>query len=189
MGTRSYASLALIIVGVLAVTIILSAIFSRAQQNIASDLVQDPAAAVTVVSLAPEKGQNHKHIPSSLEGIPVIVEERPLPTLLSHQDTRYRPVPVGAGILSLVEPGEGTLGPHIVRDIPDIGTCCMIWLLTAAHVIHPPSRSPSAAIGGEVAQKTSPGGTVAWIFQLTRCDSASDPGCSTTGPVSDRKLL
>jgi hypothetical protein len=82
----------------------------------------------------------------------------------------------------------GTIGPHAVRDVADIGTCCQIWSLTAGHVIQPTERLPSSAIGGDVSQGASFWGTIVWVFQQTRCDSAGDPTCNTSGPLNDTRF-
>ena len=120
-------------------------------------------------------------IPATLDGIPVEIFIEGVPDLLSHDDVRFRPVPVGAGIFS-AEPGiymtpvsGGTLGPHITREV---GSGYQVWSLTAAHVVrhYPddplpdpgvlPIYQPDVAFGNLY-------GKVAHLFQLEPCGSLS----------------
>src|SRR5437879_302768 len=77
-----------------------------------------------VVFITPKQSKNRKQIPTSLEGIPIVVEESAMYQQMSHGSNTYRPVPVGSDIVSHVSFRGGTIGPHAVRDVADIGTCC-----------------------------------------------------------------
>lgn len=139
--------------------------------------------------------KNSIFIPADLEGIPVEVIESEVGTNMSHQDFNrtYRPVPVGVVIYGPYN--SGTLGPHIVRDEPDLGpgNCCQILSLTAGHIGKPLSAPPltpnsPAAI---VYQGVTTWGTFAKMFQNIPCGTASNPGLcnSANPPTNDTRVL
>ena len=93
-----------------------------------------------VVSITPEHALNAEKISLSLDGIPVEVEVMDVMQTMqtrSFDQTSFRPVPAGVRIKAY--PGGygaiGTLGPNIVRDRPDVGSCCQILSLTAGHTV------------------------------------------------------
>jgi len=142
-----------------------------------------------LVEIFPEKSANRGLIPSTIEGIPVVVEETGAPIMVSHWLTYYRPLPVGAGIGSNLPTGEyGTVGPHISRDISDgIGRCCQLFTFTAGHVIQDMSLPmPSGRIifsGGSALY-----GYFAFMFQQTPCTGQDYYTCRYfAGPVNDTR--
>ena len=145
-----------------------------------------------VVSLTPDKALNAEEIPLALENVPVEVEVGEMPRLSSHSRFRFRPIPTGAGIASrMLKPNGqwytewGTLGPHVVRDEPHVGSCCQLWSLTAGHVVKYRLMDPNPAPGTRaVYQPALPSppqidhfGDVAHVFRLKPCDTPQDPFC------------
>jgi hypothetical protein len=118
-----------------------------------------------LVLITPEKRVNRDRIPSALEGIPVIVEEAGIGQLDSHVNTYYRPLPVGAAIGSSGYGGvkEGTVGPHVSRDVSDVGSCCYLYSLTASHVIQDPLFSPSGLSSIRITQPAGSPNTYGWV--------------------------
>ena len=140
-----------------------------------------------LVRIVKEKSANRRLIPAIIEGIPVIVEEGEPAVKESHGDLKYRPVPVGASIDSLVPTGlDGSVGALVVRDIPDIGACCQTYFFTAGHAIQSTSRAPSLAYGsGKLKQGGEFYGYVGWMFQEVPC-SGGYFSCSTA-PLNDTR--
>jgi hypothetical protein len=143
-----------------------------------------------LVGILPEKRANRRLIPATIEGIPVVVEEVGIPTLRSHVNSTFRPVPAGANIFSAppsAPPGDiytGTLGPHVVRDVPDIGVCCQLYSLTAGHVIQ--DMSLPLPTGRFIWQGSSRYGFFGWMFRLSPCVSQFYPTCIFSGwPLND----
>ena len=132
------------------------------------------------VSILPEKNANKRSIPTSIEGIPVIIRESGVAMKESHWDSWYRPLPVGAHIDSPYTNGggDGSVGPHVSRDLSDgIGYCCQLYSLTAGHVIHYTYQSPSLAWNSTIVQGLQFYGTVAWVFQETPCPPGGYNAC------------
>lgn len=143
-----------------------------------------------LVSILPEKSANRRFIPPSIEGIPVVIQETNIPQLQSHQFKTYSPVPVGAGITSQTPTGgNGTVGPHVSRDLADgIGYCCQLYSLTAGHVIQrtwlPPSNVWQQRV---ILQGVFQYGRVSFMFQQNNCGSYSN--CSSYGtPANDVRI-
>ena len=109
----------------------------------------------------------------------------------SHHTTKFRPVPVGAGIgvptykIGKVQYGfHGTVGPHVVRNAEDVGTCCQMWSLTAGHVVKEFPHSDNPLPGTRAVYQ--PWGTlsaearigyIAHTFKLYPCSTVTDPFC------------
>lgn len=140
-----------------------------------------------IVSLLPERSKNQSLVPPFIEGIPVQVDVIGMAKKTSHENRLYRPVPLGVAIVAQsagLGGGLGTVGPHVVRDVADIGACCTIWSLTAGHVIKYEDIPAGIGIGIGVTQGGQNWGNVAHIFQLQRCD----PNCSSSSPVNDTRV-
>ncbi|MGH7963087.1 MAG: hypothetical protein ACRERD_14865, partial [Candidatus Binatia bacterium] len=140
-----------------------------------------------IVSLLPEKSKNRSLVPPFIEGIPVQVKITGMAKTMSHENRLYRPVPLGVAIVAQsagLGGGQGSVGPHVVRDVADIGTCCTIWSLTAGHVIQFNDIAAGLAVGRVVTQGGQNWGTVTHKFQLQRCD----PNCSSSSPVNDTRV-
>lgn len=145
-----------------------------------------------VVGLHPEQALSTEQIPLSLDGIPVTVELANPIQPAAHHRTRLRPVPTGAGIGVKVYPlsggrwgvFSGTVGPHVVRNAENVGTCCQLWGLTAGHVVkeYPHSSNPvpgTQAIYQPYGQWSASDivGYVAHTFRLWACSTVTDPFC------------
>lgn len=65
-------------------------------------------------------------IPTTLETVPVSIEVRSIAVSYGHQSAHKRPLPAGVGIGTSYL--DGTLGPHVVRDTPNVSTCCKFWV-------------------------------------------------------------
>ncbi len=139
-----------------------------------------------LVGILPEKKANRSFIPAALESIPVVVEESGQPIMLNHEFTKYRPVPAGAGVCSTLSNDCGTVGPHVSRDVPDIGVCCQLYTLTAGHVIQDMSSPPA---GGRIIQQGGePYGFFGWMFQLRLCAAQQYHLCvAVATPVNDTR--
>ena len=157
-----------------------------------------------VVRLDPDYAANRLHIPDNLEGVPVEVEEGSRMTLASHQNETYGPsplgigVPLGIGIRSNALPpspgnlANGTLGPHIVRDVANIGTCCQILSLTATHVVKNLDASPlvPGSPAAVVHQGNLSWGTVVKSFYLRPCGTiANTIPCYGPNPITNDMLV
>lgn len=130
-------------------------------------------------------------LPTTIEGVPVTITLEAPSTLLNHQDTEFRPVPVGAAISVIhgiavgpdVPYSNGTLGPHIVRTEQNIATCCQILALTAGHVAKaldeamptPGTRIVLQPVLSSLNRKQM--GTVRHAFTLLACNTPADPDC------------
>ena len=85
-----------------------------------------------VVGLDPVHAENADQIPLSLDNVPVTVELAARLQAAAHHTVEFCPVPVGAGFGVKVYPlsgnrwgvYSGTIGPHVVRNADDVGTCC-----------------------------------------------------------------
>ena len=145
-----------------------------------------------VVDLRPEQALNSEKIPLSLDGVPVTVAIEDMATLKNHIEEPFRPIPMGAGFAVRIPTpsggyitGGGTLGPHVVRDRPHVGGCCQLWTLTAAHIVKYRltdawSQSGSYNVYQPYERPPDPAdhfASVAYAFQLTRCDTVNDPDC------------
>ncbi len=133
-----------------------------------------------VVYLDPEYLENESLIPQQLEGVPVEVEMGGPIELISHETTRFRPVPTGVGVSGVL---AGTAGPHIVRTGPFIHT------LTAGHVLKFLDAPVSSGSPVYQPRSDSPAaqqwGTLIHGFQNTPCDTPSDPNCNLpSAPVN-----
>ena len=130
------------------------------------------------VSLLPEYAHNESLLPADLDGVPLEVNLEEMVTLIGHETTRYRPVPTGAGITAWM---QGTLGPHVVRNRDNIGSCCQLWSLTASHIVKPldaPSPTPGTrAVYQPTVSSANTFGYVEHAFQMTPCDTVTDPVC------------
>ena len=145
-----------------------------------------------VVGLDPTQASNSEKIPLSLDGVSVTVELEGRATAAAHHTTRFRPVPVGAGIGVKVYTlnnqqyaFKGTIGPTVVRNRSNIGTCCQLWSLTAAHVVKEYPHSENPAPGTQAVyqpwgqwSKADQIGTIAHTFRLWPCSTTIDPFCS-----------
>jgi hypothetical protein len=138
-----------------------------------------------VVYLEPKQSANKVLVPEDLEGVPVEVQTVEPVTLLSHDLTRFTPVPTGVSISGTTT--QGTLGPHVVRL--EGGGVIRIHSLTAAHVLK--VLDAPVSIGTPVYQPSlaSPNarqwGTLLRSFQLIPCDTVADPFCFRAGaPVN-----
>jgi hypothetical protein len=133
-------------------------------------------------------------VPTVLEEVPVTVEVGGPFVNITHDLTQYRPVPTGASVGRILpvtnELRDGTVGPHIVRDDADLGQgqCCIIYTLTAGHVLKHPKDPPP--LPNDVLPTLQPYGGPAQAnwgyfirgFQQTRCD----PNCtSPSAPLND----
>ena len=138
-------------------------------------------------------GYGHIVVPKTIEGVPVQVFVEDPPALQGHQDTWFRPIPIGAGFnayeggVSGSWIGGGTLGPHIVRYIQG---CCQIWSLTAAHIVKHILDDPSPPAGDvRIYQPDRIGGTlagyVAHMFELERCGTIHDNDCFYANAVTN----
>ncbi|NOT57047.1 MAG: hypothetical protein HOP18_20800 [Deltaproteobacteria bacterium] len=141
-----------------------------------------------IVQIIPQKNAHRRLIPTQIEGIPVHVEETEFLKGQSHEDRYYRPVPVGAEIISSASYFNGTLGPRISRDFSDgIGYCCQLYTLTAGHVIQQPSFPNSNVNNQRVVQQPAgrPYGYVAYMFRMTPC---TDGTCRIKSPKNDLRI-
>ena len=145
-----------------------------------------------VVGLHPEHALNTDRIPLSLDGVPVTVELIDPIQAAAHDTTRLRPVPSGAGIGVPVARVSGTrwymhygtLGPHVVRNASDVGTCCQVWGLTAGHTVkdYPHSSNPTPGTRAvyqpvNTLSASARIGYVAHVFRLWTCSTVTDPFC------------
>ena len=154
-----------------------------------------------IIKTNPEDRENINEIPSSLEEIPVTVLEEEIPITKSHASEFYAPVPSGVQIArpGVLIGGElfdllGTLGPHIVRDASNIGSCCQIWSLTNAHVVKVSMSDPTPS-GAIIKQGGQAWGHVSHTFSpvscgaLTRCAFLPDPIINDTRITPDIATL
>jgi hypothetical protein len=157
-----------------------------------------------VVRLDPNSLANKPHIPDNLEGIPVEVEEGGMASLASHQNETYGPaplgigVPLGVGIRSNARPpspgnlANGTLGPSIVRDVANIGTCCQLLSLTATHVVKTLNSAPLVpnSPAAVISQGNTSWGTVVKSFQLQPCGTTTNSApCYQPNPITNDMRL
>lgn len=145
-------------------------------------------------------GSDTTAIPKTLEGVPVTVFVQSRPILQQHANTWFRPVPAGARIsssepgtgINLVTVEEGTLGPHIVRTNEG---CCLVWSLTAAHVVREylddpvpdpgsiPIYQPTVRLGNRF-------GYVAHVFRLESCGTpGNDADCYGVDPIINDTMV
>ena len=142
-----------------------------------------------IVSITPDLRANRVQIPSSLDGIPVVVQEMERMRPASHLYTLYRPVPIGAGVNSILTiDGGGSVGPHVSRDVNDIGACCYLYSLTAAHVLDPhPDYPPISATIYQPPRETGTSGSTygffGFRFRLSACYN-TETFCDANGPVN-----
>lgn len=139
------------------------------------------------------KGFDKTKIPSTIEGIPVVVNVEARAQMAGHESSKFRPVPTGAGIYA-THPGTstawtgGTLGPHIVRTS---GGCCTIWSLTAAHVARqnldstPPTHGTIDFYQPYVNPLYEFGQTTV-VFRLRSCGTvANRTNCDSASPIAN----
>jgi hypothetical protein len=143
-----------------------------------------------LIEILPEKSANRALIPSTVEGVPVVVEETGPPIRTGHWLTYYRPVPVGAGITSTLPTAQyGTVGPHVSRDVSDIGFCCRLYTLTAGHVIQDTSLPMPT---GRIIQQPSgyQYGFFGFMFRQTPCTGQTYLTClAYASPVNDTRWV
>jgi len=142
-----------------------------------------------VLSITPALSANRSQIPSTLDGIPVIVQEMEVLKPMSHFNAWYRPLPVGAGIASnYTTPGGGSVGPHVSRDISDVGSCCGLYSLTNSHIIYSP---PNVFVSNvNIIQPPGSSTSYGWLgyrFVLTSCPGTFQY-CTANAPLNDTKL-
>lgn len=142
-----------------------------------------------VVNLLPSHADLRDTIPTTLEGVPVHVEISDVGVPFHHHGTRLRPIPDGVGARTSYIPGSGTLGPHVVRDVPYVSECCHFWTLTAAHLVKD-NMFLSGGTNSYVYQPwTNPLqvsnriGTVDYAFTLTGCGPTIEY-CEVYGPIN-----
>ena len=151
--------------------------------------------SATGIAVTFRPGSDTSRVPSKIEGIPVEVIFQNYPKFQGHYNTKFRPVPVAAGIVA-VDPftnapvGGGTLGPHITVDP---GACCQVWSLTAAHVVRDDPEDPVPLLSPLIPiyqpdplSESNLFGHVTHLFQLISCGTTanSDPCEDLTAPVN-----
>jgi len=139
-----------------------------------------------VVSITPDMRANRSWIPSSLDGIPIIVEETEMSRPASHLSKWYRPLPVGASISNSTFTGFASVGPHVSRDISDVGSCCGLYSLTASHFFQYPHISIS---GSTIYQPQGSSLTYGWFgfrFMQTPC-FGTGAFCASNGVINDTR--
>jgi hypothetical protein len=140
-----------------------------------------------VVLITPDMRANRSQIPSTLDGISVSVQEAEVMSALSHVTSWYRPLPIGAGISTLTG-GLGSVGPHVVRDISDVGSCCYLYTLTNSHVLGPADTNvPIGAIYQPAVGSTATYGWFGYRFIMTSC-VGSYFYCAINGTINDTRL-
>ena len=142
-----------------------------------------------VVLITPDMRANRSQIPSTLDGIPVIVQETEMLSPLSHETTVYRPLPIGASISSSGKPpGDfGSVGPHVSRDISDVGACCFLYSLTNTHVLGPFDVNITINSIYQPGGSTTTYGWFGFRFLPSVCYNGRS-FCVFNGPVNDTRL-
>jgi hypothetical protein len=139
--------------------------------------------ASIIVSLSPDMRANRSRIPSSVGGIPIIIEEAEVSRTASHQLIWYRPVPIGASIANSL--GAASVGPHVSRDISDVGSCCGLYSLTAGHFFGPKHLPPTVTIY-QPQGSTLPYGWFGFRFSQTAC-FGTQAFCESNGVINDTR--
>ena len=128
-----------------------------------------------VVEMLPSHTNLRATIPTTLEGVPVRVDISDVGVPFHHHGTRKRPIPAGVGVGTSYTIGSGTLGPHVVRDVPHVSQCCYFWTMTAAHNVKDHMFLPGGTNSYVYQPWTNPLqvanriGTVAHAFTLVGC--------------------
>ena len=138
-----------------------------------------------IVSLRPEMRANRSLIPSSVGGIPIIVEEAESSREASHELTWYRPVPIGASIANSL--GAASVGPHVSRDINDVGRCCALYTLTVSHFFGPQHLPPTGTTIYQPQGSTLPYGFYGFRFPQTAC-FGTQAFCESNGVINDTRF-
>jgi hypothetical protein len=139
-----------------------------------------------VVSITPDMRASRSRIPSSLDGVPIIVEETEMSRPASHLNTWYRPLPVGASISNSTTTGYASVGPHVSRDVNDVGSCCGLYSLTVSHFF----AFPAVVItGSTIFQPQGSSSTYGWFgfrFTQTPC-YGTGLFCRSNGVINDTR--